>query len=216
MRLPLMLLTCLAFTACSDVESRTVEPRYLKPEALLAMLRQPENDIGQSVTLMMASGSPVITVEGKTDEVASVLALIRRYDRPAPVVRFRFQLVEADGFSTRDPAIADVEAALREVFRFRGYRLVAESVAQGEAPGFIRQQIATLDGEPVRIIANLTRVVTDGDAPAVSFEVDLALGSGSLLTTTVTLPIGKTAVVGSAQARADGNTLILVVRPEIQ
>ena len=43
-------------------------------------------------------------------------------------VRFRFHLVQADGFTEQDPEIADVVNELKKLFNFRGYRLVSTPV----------------------------------------------------------------------------------------
>lgn len=217
MRHALLVLALLSLSGCDREtgEVRMYELRYLEPEAALATVRQPENGVPSELRVMISPPSRIIHLEGEPDALDRAVALLRRIDRPR-VVRFRFQLVEADGFNRQDSAIADVEAALRDLFRFRGYRLAAEAVAQGEAPGRIRQQIYTADGEPMIITAEVIRVVADEDVAAVSMNVDLATRAGSILSTSLTVPSGQTAVVGSARASSERGTLILVVRPEIQ
>ena len=75
----------------------------------------------------------VITVRETADNLDRIARALAQFDRPQPGVRLRFKLIEADGVATRDPRIADVEAALRGLFRFRGYRLITDAVVNGIA-----------------------------------------------------------------------------------
>src|SRR5256886_8817065 len=50
-----------------------------------------------------------------SDVCSSDLRVLAEYDRPRPFVRLTFHLIEADGATTTDPAIRDVEAALRHL-----------------------------------------------------------------------------------------------------
>lgn len=218
MRYTALLLVGLALASCdrdSD-DTRSYELRYIPAEAALGALQRPESNLGPDVRVMMKPNSAVVTLYGEAEQLDHAMELLRDIDRPQPVVRIRIQLVEADGFPAADSAIADVEAVLRDIFRFRGYRLAAEAVAHGEAPGHIRQLIGVLDEAPVMVNVDVTRVVAGDSAAAVSMNVDLALGNTSILSTSLTVPAGKTAVVGSARASSERGTLILVVRPEIQ
>jgi hypothetical protein len=58
--------------------------------------------------------------------------------RPRAEVILHFKLIAAVSSPTRDPAIADVDSVLRGLFRFAGYRLVA----QGSATSDERQNFA--------------------------------------------------------------------------
>jgi hypothetical protein len=54
---------------------------------------------------------------------------------------FRFQLIQAEDGAPSDPRIAEVEAALRGLLRFTGYRLVAEGIVQVAGGGSRFSQI---------------------------------------------------------------------------
>ncbi|NJD10127.1 MAG: hypothetical protein FIB01_06680 [Gemmatimonadetes bacterium] len=214
MRSWLVVAALLLGAACAggapEVERR-VPLTYLAPEEAVELVaaRMP-NDVAVSI----AKNSSVLTIAGPAAQVDSVAVLVRSLDK-APNVELRFQIIEADGFANRDSAIADVDAALRDVFRFRGYRLLGESMVQGQAPGRVAQQIYGAEGTPFQIQAQLRRVVQADSARAVSLDIELS-GGGALLATSLTVPSGKTVVVGTTRARRDGNTLILVVRPRIE
>lgn len=216
MRYAFLILAALPLAGCDqdDGDRRDYELRYLSADAAATALQQPDNHVRQDLRVTYAPGSPVITLHGQPEVLDHAMELLRHIDR-VQMVRLRFQLIEADGFTDSDSSIADVEAALREMFRFRGYRLAAQSVVQGEAPGHIRQQVVLPDGTPVTISADLARIVSDEEGAAVSLGINVSLPAGSILSTSLTVPGGRTAVVGSAQASSASGTLILVVRPEI-
>jgi hypothetical protein len=214
MRRLALLLAGLLLAGCNrEPEFRTIELRYMEPESAMKLLGPYLSGVNAAST---SSDPPLITLRGQRAQLDEIAAVLARYDRPQAVVRFRFQIVEADGFASTDSAIADVDAALRDLFRFRGYRLAAEAVTQAEAPGLVRQQVVMPDGTPIQITVEVKRVFAGEAGTAVAMNVDMAPFGRSILSTALTVPSGKTAVVGSARADADRPTLILVVRPEIQ
>lgn len=156
-----------------------------------------------------------ITVRETPDNLDKIARVLSQLDRPKPNVQLHFQIIEADGATTRDPAIADVEAALRKLFRFKGYRLIAEAVVGGIEGSRVRQQISGVGG-PYQIDAHILEVRGSGDSASVRLETELyAPKLGPVLTTTVTLASGQAGVLGNAQMNVNQGTLILVVRPEI-
>jgi hypothetical protein len=150
--------------------------------------------------------------------VAAVVSIAPvRVAAQSPVLRF--QIVEADGFTETDPAIADVRDALRELFRFRGYRLAAEAVIRVNGGSF-SQDVATTSGPTYRLTAEHVALIR-GDGPQagnVSIN-NLGLWIGEdqrVLQTSLTVPVGQTVVVGSARPSNSGPTLILVVRTTLK
>ena len=135
-------------------------------------------------------------------------------------VLLRFQIIHADGFTETDPAIADVSEVLRELFRFRGYRLAAESVVRVTAGADFRQ--TTADGDGVEyVIEGNANMRGDNRSNSVRLGVNLLRSvpgpdgrTTQLIQTSLTVPVGQTVVVGSARTSPDVPTVILVVRPE--
>jgi hypothetical protein len=213
-----LLLGILLLAGCGrdgDAEFRTIPLSYMSSEEARQLIS------GQLAGLDFMAVSyhedpPTVILRGPDAQVNQVADLVQRFDRPSPNVQLRFQVIEADGFTTTDPAISDVEGALRGLLRFQGYRLVAESMVQAQAPGTAGQRLMAHDGRRFEIRARLARVLQRDTARAVSLEVDLSEGGTSLLGTSLTVPSGQTVVVGTAQAGREGNTLILVVRPRIE
>ncbi len=154
-----------------------------------------------------------ITVRETPDNLEKIARVLAEYDRAKPSVRLHFRIIQADGAVTTDPAIAEVEAALRKLFRFRGYRLVAEALAGGMEGSEISQVVAGLGGTYV-IRANIFDVRGSGDNGSVRFSAYLGGSGATELKTTVTLRSGQTAVLGNTQQGEKG-TLILTVRPEL-
>lgn len=205
--LPLLLVACEGGT-----ETRTFALQYLHPDEAHSMIEPYVPGGGENMRITRQPASLTITApEVRLEQIAGVLG---EYDRARPDVRLRFQIIEADGFTEADAAIADVEQALRELFRFSGYRLIGEAVVQAKAPGHVEQNLGDTLG--YSITAALHRVVSADNAHAVELSVDLrAAGHGTLISTSLTVPSGQTVVVGSARAGTDSGTVILVVRPVI-
>ncbi|MGH7568486.1 MAG: hypothetical protein ACREL9_05880 [Gemmatimonadales bacterium] len=137
----------------------------------------------------------------------------KRLEDAEPSVQLTFRVIEADGAPTSDPAIADVEAALRRLFRFRGYRLVAEGVVAGVEGSAINQMLGGAGG-PYYLEMEVRQIRALVDS-TVQLQVRLSLPRApGTLQTVVSLPVGKTAVLGNARSEPKGGTLILTVRPE--
>ena len=135
-----------------------------------------------------------------------------------PAVLLRFQIIEADGFTETDPAIADVREVLAELFRFRGYRLAAEAVVRAGS-GRFRQRVAGTEGRTFSITGHASARGTDSRTATQVMLGELTLwvsDSSPVLETAVTVPVGQTVVLGTARPRADQPVLILVVRPEVR
>jgi hypothetical protein len=201
-------------------ETRTYRLRHLSPDDALMLVEPyvPGGAENMRVVQRGGSGSPaVLTVTAPGTRLEQIGQLLAQYDRGGWSVRLRFQVVEADGFSSSDPAIADVEPALRGLFRFRGYRLLGEAMVQATAPGLVQQVVTGSDGTPFAISARLLRVLSGDNRQAVELETRLEIQNGpTLLSTSLTVPDSQTVIVGSATPAPGKRTIILVVRPNIE
>ena len=148
------------------------------------------------------------------DRIAEVLA---RFDTPRSTVLLNFQLVAANGYEGSDPEIASVEAELRNLLRYDGYRLVGNSVIQVvEGQGASQ----TVIGEPGRwsyeIHVHLGMTRRGDDGRTIPLEVTLTAFDTHILGTEVTVQDGKTMVLGTGSLSVEGaEALILIVTPEI-
>ena len=151
---------------------------------------------------------------------------------PMSTVTLRFQLIEADGFTTVDPQIADVEAVLRRLFRFRGYRLLNDAVLSNVVPlnsssserdswaDYQVRQSLNVGGNEYTIFVDVRWVwTTESGARSVDLAVllfrDGPAGTAMLLETSVRIPDEQTVVLGNAQGTQTENAIILTVRPEV-
>ncbi|MGE0439963.1 MAG: hypothetical protein AB7S39_05690 [Gemmatimonadales bacterium] len=159
-----------------------------------------------------ARGS-ALTVQATPERLDQVREVLRQLDRVRPAVRLHFQLIEADGPSKADPAIADVEAELRKLFRYEGYRLLNEAVVGG-AEGSSIEQIVGKAADSFQLNATIGEVRGSADSGTVQLQVGVRSNWGSL-STTVNARAGQTLVVGNAQLVRGGGTLILTVRPDL-
>ena len=191
------------------VDTRTFELKYLRgPQASQIISPYVYSDRREAKGMMSVAGT-TITVRETRDNLDKIARVLAQYDRPRPLVRLTFHLIQADGATTTDPALADVEATLRKLFRFRGYRMVEEGVFSASEGGAVSQAMAG----GYRVGAEILRVSGTGDSATVELSVHLS-GRDVQFGTTVGLPAGKTAVLGNVGEDPRG-TLILTVRPEL-
>ena len=172
---------------------------------------------GEARVMVRQTDAPsALTITASPAKLEQLEQLLKQLDQPPPRVQLRFQIVEADGFTTSDSAIADVEAALRELFRFRGYRLAAEAMVNGQSGNQLQQTVLLRDQIPVTLTVDVPSVQRTSDASAVEMKITMSVGNTTALTTAVTVPNGQTVVLGSARPLPNIGTLILVVRPQIE
>jgi hypothetical protein len=214
MRLVLAAILAVLLTGCADGrgDTRTFTLEHIEPEEALRLVEAYVP--GGAENIRMTRTPAALTVTAPDARLQQVEDVLRAHDQPMPDVQLRFQVIEADGFTDADPAIADVQQALQQVFRFGGYRLGGEAVVRARAWSPMQQQILVGD-QPYVLAGEVGRVIASSAGRAAELTVRLAGPTGDLLRTSVTIPDGQVVVVGSARSQAEGRTLILVVRAQI-
>jgi type II secretory pathway component GspD/PulD (secretin) len=216
-RIMIPVLVCAVLGGCGassgGEETRTIPLAHMKPDQAL-MLVEPYMGSLEKVRATERPAALTITASGlKLDQIQD---LLRRYDVPFRNVRLRFQIIEADGFTTNDSAIAEVETALRQLFRFRGYRLIAEALAAGASGSVTSHQLIGPGDITLHLEVGVGQVSGLEDRKAVELNVELNGPRGTILRSGVTVPHGQTVVLGTARPFPNMGALILVVRPEIE
>lgn len=152
-----------------------------------------------------------ITVRETPDNLDRIARVLEQFDKPAPDLRLRFQLIEADGFTEHDPRIAAVEEQLRSVFQFGGYRLVGEALVSASDRSQVMQTMQGANGD-----ARIEGIVYRVGADRLRLEdVSLSLsGRGEVLRTTVNVRPGQTLILGSSPRPGATSTLLLTVKAE--
>lgn len=198
-------------TPSAERETRTFRLNRLSPDQAADLAGAYLSD-GGAVTVT----SGTLTVRATPEEMGRVESLLAEYDRGASNVLLRFQILEADGFEGSDPAIADVEAALRDLFRYRGYRLAAEAVVRASEHGDFLQQVPQRDGAPFVLDGSVGQVTPAGEVTRIQLRVELGNRSGGrVLATSVNAVAGETLVLGSGRPEEGSGAVILVVRPSV-
>lgn len=205
------------FFACGggpDLDTRTFELQYLNPDEAIGMVSPYVYSDREESPGRISAFSSGLTVRETSDNLDRIGRVLAEYDRPKPGVRLIFQLIEADGPGEPDARIRDVESALRELFRFEGYRLIAETnMAAMEGTGSSQQL-----HEPPReffISAQVHEIRGLADRASVALSVELMLPRiGNAIQTSMAVPVGQTVVLGSTKPM-NQPTLILTVRPEL-
>ncbi|UCG88898.1 MAG: hypothetical protein JSW71_10315 [Gemmatimonadota bacterium] len=202
-----------------QLDTQTFELRYLDARTAASLIEpyvyfDRETNPG---TLSTAGdmASHVITVRETPDNLAKIARVLADYDQPAPMVQLHFQVIEANGSTTTDAAIEGVESALRQLFRFRGYRLLAEAVLSGVAGSSMSQNLGGERGG-FGIQTHIRDVRGSADSGTVRFDVGLwGQELGTVFETTANVRMGQTMVLGSTRPQPGMETLILAVRPEV-
>jgi len=196
------------------LETRTFALRYL-PEGQVHQLLGPYVDTERpDAKGSMTVGSGTVTVRETRDNLERIGRTLAQYDRPQPSVRLTFKIIRADGAARTDPSIADIEGALRALFRFRGYTLVAEGIMTGSQNSRSQQGLGGAGG-PYGLTAIIEQVSGSGDSATVRLSVQLVSRAAGEFQTTVGVPVGRTAVLGNVGGSEGASALILAVRPEL-
>jgi hypothetical protein len=207
-----------ALTACgqSSLETRTFDLQHLDPEVAYEIVfpyifvDRPQ-DPG---TVTFSRESRTLTVRERPDNLNQIARVLEERDSARPGVALYFRVIDAvEDDADPDPELAEVEAALREVFRFRSYRLVGEAVVRASDRSDFRQRIA---GPAAYSINGKLWGIQSRDDGQLSARLTVEFWSDQntpALQTTVNLVDGRTLVLGTAGGRGDESALILAVRP---
>lgn len=212
---PLCLLTLVACGRAPSLETRTFTLQYLRPDDAATMIDPYVYADREGAPGRITYTDQTLTVRETPENLDRIAAVLAQYDEPKPWVRLHFQLIEADGARTADPRIAEVEAELRKLFRFTGYRLLTEAVLSGTARSSISQMVG--EREDFAIGVDINDVRTVNDTGIVSMHVQLRSTHGTGLGSQINAREGQTVVLGNTQV-GEGqqrSTVILTVRPEL-
>lgn len=213
---PTHIIFVLLLSACGGgprLDTRTFDLKFLQAEDAAQVIRQYVYEDRPNARGTLSFRGSLLTVRETPDNLDKIARVLAEYDRPQPTVRLTFRLIRADGAGARDPAIADVEATLRQLFRFQGYRLVGEGVVSAMEGSEVTQMLGDAANRS-ELTAEIRRLSSDGDSGSVILQVRLNLFPGSFQTR-VGVPLGKTAVLGNVAGGPAATALILTVRPEL-
>lgn len=170
------------------------------------------------------SGSSVISVIGVKRTLAVADSVLRSYDHAPATLVLRFMLIAATDSAVRDPRIGEVDAELRGLLKFSGYRRLAEATSVvSEQQGFTSTASTTEFGE-FTIAGTLKSVSAGrvgitielrGGTTGMMMGVPISPNVRQLLSTSLTVPLGQTVVLGTAAGDKGVQALILTVRPEL-
>ena len=150
-----------------------------------------------------------LSVRETPENLERIARVLAEFDKPRPDTQLHFQLIEADGFTDRDPRIATVEDELRGLFQFRGYRLAGEAFVAAANGSTISQRMRVGSSD-----YSIRGTVYEQATGAIRLE-DISLWSQEdqvALETTVTVRPGQTLVLGSSPRGGSSATLFLTVR----
>jgi len=196
----------LALAACDrerGMQVRTYELHRLTSQEATSLLTPYVSEGG-----FISSTSRLVTVREKPAKLDSIARILKRYDGAPQSVTLHFQVIEAGDFDGTDPAIARVAAPLREMLRYRGYRLLREVTV----PAVAGEPFAHT-GSSLRIEGQVEQVTPAPDA-SVTLKVSVHADSATVEAAVSGAP-GQTLVLGSGDRQGGPGALIVAVRPEL-
>lgn len=215
--LAVLLIAAAACDASRGMETRTFQLHQLSNDEAQALLTPYVREGGR-----LSGRNKLITVREEPERLKAIEDLLRKYDgdENASDLMLHVQVIEADGFTGRDTAIADIEQTLRHTFRYRGYRLAGEAYIQAREGTVFRRSIGrgyvTGQNEGGYMLeGRVDRVTTSQNEQRVPIDIQLrgpAQGGFVEVGSTVTGTLGKPTVLG--QSTGNG-AVILVVRPSL-
>ncbi len=187
--------------------------------------------------LRVMAGQTISNLDFTLERAPITATGTRNPPSPTPSLLLRFQLIRPTGEATSDSAIVEIDSVLRELFHWRGYRLLSQAAITVDIPANTRgplttHQLLNADGQTLTL-----KVIVDSVMPSkVRLSVDVsgyvAQGTArsltTMLSTTVTVWFGNTVVLGSTQpggaaaatmkgrGSVGAGTLILAVKPEVR
>jgi len=199
-----------------ELETRTFEVLHLEDWVAEALVEPYVYANRQGAPGMASMVDGKLTVRETRDNLRRVEEALLEYDRPKPMVRLTFQIIEANGNAEVDPRIAEVEAALKQLFRFEGYRLLGEVMVYGTEGNQVFQEFDVPDLGESAIEAMIRDVRADSSGASVQLEMRFHAGSRTVFGTTVRVRAGQTAVLGRTPSMTGSRNLVLVVNTELQ
>jgi len=199
-----------------DLEVQTYQLEFLEPDAANRII-DPYVFPDRGGMISMDAQTRTITVRETPEMLSRIEEVLARYDLPEPSVKLHFRLVEANGSgSPEDPRLEEIARALPEdVFRFKNYRLIGETVMTGIEWSEVSQGVVA-DRERYMIEGMIGEIRSTDDSGTVKLQVSLhSTRFGPIFTTGVNARIGQLLVLGSAQPDPERGALILAVRAEL-
>lgn len=200
-----------------DMEVRVFELERLDPDEVVSLIEPyvyPDREGSQGYVSVTDN---TLTVRELPENLDRIAAVLERFDTPRSTVLLKFQIVAANGYEGSDPEIATVEVELRKLLRYKGYKLLANTIVR-VLEGENATQMVIVNENPLEIRVGIGPVRGE----AVELEVQVSAPRTQVLATVVNLQFGRTVVLGTGrntrlvngQFRDDG-ALILVVTAEI-
>ena len=216
----LLVVLLIVLAACDprrNMDTRTFTLHRLSNDEALALLTPYVREGGR-----LSGRGKFITVREEADRLKAIEDVLSRYDgsqTPIDVI-LHVQVIEADGFSGRDSAIADIEQTLRQTFRYGGYRLAGEAHIQAREGTVFRRSIGrgyvTGQNEGGYMLeGRVDRVTTSQKEQRIPIDIQLRgpnQGGFVEVASTVTGTMGKPTLLG--QSTGNG-AVILVIRPSL-
>lgn len=211
----LLIAWCAVAAGCGqpDLETRTYRLQGLSASDAVNLLEPYVSAIEGSTMSVVEGRSNVLTIRLTPAALDRIEEVLDEFDRPTPSLAVRFRVVEADGFETDEEALAEVLPALREVLSFDGYRSLGVAQAIVSSYGHM-QQVISADQERFTINCSIGEVRISGETGSVDLSVGLDdLHGREILSTRVTVPIGRTVVLGTSKPSPERGAYILTVEP---
>jgi len=213
--LPVVTAVLLAGGACErtpPLDVRTFSLSHLRPDEAHDLIAPYVYTDREGAPGVVTALDGAVTVRETPDNLDKISRVLGEFDVARPDVRLHFQLIEADGYTTHDERIAEVEEELRKIFQFGGYRLAGEAMIFATDGAQFAQAIR-VGAEDYSLRGGVSRL-SQGAIRLENVSICCLAGGGGLETSAVVRP-GQTLVLGSSPGEGGSSTtLLLTVRAE--
>ena len=133
----------------TQLQTRTIELKHLTPEEAVNLLK-PYLVNGGATVSWVSPTMPIVTIKDVAENMSRLEQVLAKYDHSPATIRLVFQLIEADTGprlvnTAASRVSSDLDATLRSVLRFSGYRLMAQGVATVGENSHLSQKLAQAD-----------------------------------------------------------------------
>lgn len=209
--LPLAVLLAVGCQRTPELDTRTFALEHIRPHEAQQLIEPYVYGDRPEAPGAISGTMNAVTVRETRDNLDKIERVLAEHHVPRADVRLHFQLIEADGYSGADSAIAEVEAELRKLFDFQGYRLLGEAFVTATDGGEIAQALTRTGGSVFQLRG---AVYWAGPQTVRLDEIAIFDREGAGITTTVNIRPGQTLVLGSTPRSDASSTLLLTVLAE--
>jgi hypothetical protein len=212
----LLIVSAVAVVGCSggpQLETRVFEVKYLEMHRVHQLVEPYVFYNRKDAPGTFSMSGQLLTVRETADNLTRIELVLAQFDQKRPEIMLHVDVIEANGGEV-DPAIADIQVELAELFKFTGYTRVAGGVLTAIEGRLVTQSMG-IGNSAYRFEAQCGHLTEDEGEWLLFTDLQLSRYGRDLLSTSAMIRDGQTTLVGTS-LEGDVKAVILAIRPEIR